>query len=672
VESIEPRVVPATFLVTNLLDSGTGSLRQAILDTNAIALDDLDQIRFDLPASDGPQVIALESELPALRGSVSIVTQWDQPGHDRIGLTPASPDLAEIVGLRVEANACEIAGFTIFGMSHGITLFESAGAHVHDNWIGVGTDGETSYPGTMLHAIRMANASDATIEHNVFTGTERETMWIELPDSSGNAIQYNLLGTTASGNEPGYNGSENIHMGIGAHDNLVAYNVIGAGVTSSNAYGIPAHDNQIIGNVIGLTADLQTTIGSRGAGVYIANSPDNLILSNIICGHTSFGIEVEGELATGTMISGNQIGIAGESPAPNGWHGILIRASDATIEFNTIAYNAVDGISVVGSDEYPVTGVKITHNHIFANGRWAIDLADGGNLEIASPTIVGARRVEFPVGPTFTRVNGTYFGQPYSTYTLEFFVSSFSGATGDGQAASYLGSATIQTDATGRGEYDLTLPSGVADGWTVSATATDEANNTSELAAALPVGDPGAIAAVRVNDGAAQRSKVTAISVAFDRAIDTFATQPDAFRINRLNGGSIVPNVAWTVNGNTSTATLTFATGDLVEYGSLVDGIYTLSIDGAAILDRSGIRVDADGDGASGGVRTNTFHRLFGDIDGDGDNDNSDFLKFRRAMNTSSGDPAYVPGFDFYGDGNIREFDLVEFNRRRGVRFLLS
>ena len=35
VERLEDRLVPTTFTVTNTLDSGPGSLRQAILDANA-------------------------------------------------------------------------------------------------------------------------------------------------------------------------------------------------------------------------------------------------------------------------------------------------------------------------------------------------------------------------------------------------------------------------------------------------------------------------------------------------------------------------------------------------------------------------------------------------------------------------------------------------------------
>jgi len=50
-EALEDRNVPSTLMVENLADSGPGSLRQAILDANALPGADL--IRFAPAASDG-------------------------------------------------------------------------------------------------------------------------------------------------------------------------------------------------------------------------------------------------------------------------------------------------------------------------------------------------------------------------------------------------------------------------------------------------------------------------------------------------------------------------------------------------------------------------------------------------------------------------------------------
>src|SRR5205823_1787151 len=56
VERLEDRTVPSTFMVGNLSDSGTGSLRQAILDANGNPGADL--IRFAPAARDGTIALA--------------------------------------------------------------------------------------------------------------------------------------------------------------------------------------------------------------------------------------------------------------------------------------------------------------------------------------------------------------------------------------------------------------------------------------------------------------------------------------------------------------------------------------------------------------------------------------------------------------------------------------
>jgi hypothetical protein len=53
--ALHPRAQAATFTVTNTNDSGTGSLRQAILDANSSG--DADTIEFAIPG-DGPFTIA--------------------------------------------------------------------------------------------------------------------------------------------------------------------------------------------------------------------------------------------------------------------------------------------------------------------------------------------------------------------------------------------------------------------------------------------------------------------------------------------------------------------------------------------------------------------------------------------------------------------------------------
>src|SRR5262245_55941784 len=80
---LEDRTLLSTFSVTNTLDSGAGSLRQAILDANAHANTlnaggVADTIAFNIPGS-GVQTIAPLSALPTITDPV-VIDGYTQPG----------------------------------------------------------------------------------------------------------------------------------------------------------------------------------------------------------------------------------------------------------------------------------------------------------------------------------------------------------------------------------------------------------------------------------------------------------------------------------------------------------------------------------------------------------------------------------------------------------------
>lgn len=55
------------------------------------------------------------------------------------------------------------------------------------------------------------------------------------------------------------------------------------------------------------------------------------------------------------------------------------------------------------------------------------------------------------------------------------------------------------------------------------------------------------------------------------------------------------------------------------------------------------------------------FTKLFGDIDGNGGVDTTDFIEFGNANGSTSGQPAYKAAFDFDGDGTIGQADYAAF-----------
>ncbi|MBX7104133.1 MAG: hypothetical protein K1X57_08625 [Gemmataceae bacterium] len=175
---------------------------------------------------------------------------------------------------------------------------------------------------------------------------------------------------------------------------------------------------------------------------------------------------------------------------------------------------------------------------------------------------------------------------------------------------------------------------------------------------------PARVTSITINGGDSQRSRVTSIAVHFDQNVGT----PPASAFQLKNQSTLlIPTLAAGVDnsGATTVVNLSFS-GNSVESTSLADGRYTLTIAAGAI---NGGNFDGNGDSISGDdyvlvgdPATNKLFRLFGDGNGDGVVNSTDFLAFRLAFLSSS------PTFDFDGDGTVGANDLLAFR----LRFLQS
>ncbi len=173
---------------------------------------------------------------------------------------------------------------------------------------------------------------------------------------------------------------------------------------------------------------------------------------------------------------------------------------------------------------------------------------------------------------------------------------------------------------------------------------------------------PPTVTGTQINDGSAQRSRVTSLKVTFNQAVTLPGNPASAFTLVRQGGGNV--NLSGTVAGNS--VTLNF-TGGSMDFDSLADGRYTLTALASQI---NGGNFDGNGDGAAGdnyvfasaaipSPATNIF-RVFGDSDGDGIIAASDFIQFRLALGGTS------VVFDFDGDGSVSASDFVQFRLRFG------
>jgi len=195
----------------------------------------------------------------------------------------------------------------------------------------------------------------------------------------------------------------------------------------------------------------------------------------------------------------------------------------------------------------------------------------------------------------------------------------------------------------------------------------DNARGDADHAADGVITDPGGpalitsaprVTSVVINDGSAQRSKVNSLTVTFDTLV---TVDPGAFELRR-HGTKKPIDTKFTlseIDGRT-VALLTFK-GAWVQYGTLKDGNYTLTIRAAKIRDATGDLLDGDGDGIAGGNHVDEFFRRFGDTDGDGDVDAADKGVFLSAFGKRAGNPGYLWYLDFNCNGRIGAEDLAHF-----------
>src|SRR5205823_3227425 len=85
---------------------------------------------------------------------------------------------------------------------------------------------------------------------------------------------------------------------------------------------------------------------------------------------------------------------------------------------------------------------------------------------------------------TGTFSSGTINGMPYLPYapfSIDFYANTAADPSGYGEGQTYLGSATVSTDAAGGARFAVDLPIGNLAGNCISATAIDQNGNTSEF-----------------------------------------------------------------------------------------------------------------------------------------------------------------------------------------------
>ena len=462
------------YWVANTNDSGPGSLRDAINWANTTA--GHDTINFNIPGG-GRQTISPLSQLPPLTDLAGVfMGGLSQPGATD-GVSPPSS-----ATLMIEINGISA------GYSHGFWIL----------------------------------SPNNTIQGLVINNFEKDGIRIQGIPGGGtfnNYIYCNFIGTDTLGFTPVGNGRAPVRFWAGvyilctpdtigfAFNNTVNANLISAnyaeGVGISSCPPSDVFANIVTRNYIGTDINGILDFGNIHDGVYIGEGAhDNLVDTNLISGNDFEGVCIVGYAEQGwnshsNTVWNNIIGLdINLNPLPNTMDGVSIGqygniyqggfATDNVIDYNKIAYNGHDGISIWEHFFNTVNADRnhITMNSIYDNDSLGIDL-DDDIVTFNDPADMDAganEDVNYPVidSAVHSAGNTTIYGSVDINTNPAFAIIEVFKAkqdpTNHGEGQIYLGS----TNPDMFGNWNV-LVTGLMPGDTVTATTTDTLFNTSEF-----------------------------------------------------------------------------------------------------------------------------------------------------------------------------------------------
>ena len=515
------------FAVTNTSDSGPGSLRQAILDSNSAGESNV--IEFDL-SGPGPWTITPQSSfLPALHGPVVVRPKPVTPNQAQTKPAAGSPfratipfappvttlapqivlDGSTLVKPRTP-SACPGATFMWNESTKAWDISDQKGTGPNvRGWYGAGFAVQDSHDveitgveirgfcagiatlrshDVYIHDVKITGSMGAA--GTIFTGDDGKSGKTIL--SFNNRLVHSLLLDNGDGFE----------FTRGTHDSYVQDCFIGLTEPlpeDGNAveFASAGDNDALMGNTFSEYADVAVTVSGNNQTIR-----DNLFFDN-----KSAGIRTQS--GTGLLILGNTF-------KNNGGAAMFLSGPGARVLDNVITGND-RGIGVANAT------ITLSRNSIYDNKGPGIFYAKPEDMHgPGAANRTGARpsgsaaadglatprppagpaappTTEIPAPPVLSSaskwsdkgifVRGSVKGQPKTPYEIQVFVSKkdqkhSEGDQGGGEGQTYLGTARAITDAAGQGSFFLPLDiqdprgDGATSGY-FSATATDQQGSTS-------------------------------------------------------------------------------------------------------------------------------------------------------------------------------------------------
>jgi hypothetical protein len=408
----------ATFTVTTTADTGAGSFRQAILDSNTNP--GTNNIIFQISGSP-PFSIIPHTVLPSV-GNPAIIDGTTQNGFTGTPVIELNGTLAggTAAGLQLLSGFSTVRGLVINRFSaQGLTLNGSSnviqGNYIGTDLTGTKTGGNTSFGIWVMSSGNLIGGTNAG-NGNVISGGNDTGIYIL--SAGGNTIQGNLIGVTATGTKALGNVNNGVVIDGGGSNFVGGTNSTARNVISGNGQsGIYLNSgnttaNLIQGNYIGLDISGGSVLNNTNDGITINGAPGNTIGSalpgggNVISGNGFSGISINTSAASNNVVLGNFIGTdaLGKTALGNQNAGVVVSAAAGNQlgganagAGNVISGNKQDGIFLTDGAlgnliQGNLIGLSAAGTNAMQNGFNGISLSGAVSNTIGG-SVAGARNV---------------------------------------------------------------------------------------------------------------------------------------------------------------------------------------------------------------------------------------------------------------------------------------
>lgn len=432
----------ATFIVTNLNDSGAGSLRAAITAANSDRSGTPTTIGFSVAGT-----INLTSALPTVTNDI-IIDASTAPGFATHHTPVVTLNCQGKAGLTfgLGAGGSELIGLALGNASgHGVVLFGS-NITIDKCFIGLAANGTplgNGGDGIFITAISSYNHIGLNESHvsgvigNVISANHGNG--VTIFGGTGNVLEANRIGTTANGDSALGNGLAGVHITNGAMHNTIG------GTEFVDA----------------ATGQVNNPTGNKGTipGTFIVPP-----LGNLISGNTGDGVLIDRQ-SQNNVLNGNFIGTIanGNAALGNGRDGVHILGADNNsligcefennpfVYYNVVSGNAWNGLHITDSDNVIVQanffGAGANNASLVGNGYNGI-LVDGNSKNTTVGGVIPLGNVSAANGQNGIYVTDT--ASDFITFNTFGGLFAFQGAAPNGENGLHIdstgGNQTVQTN----------------------------------------------------------------------------------------------------------------------------------------------------------------------------------------------------------------------------------